>query len=75
MTEVNYLESLNPLQYESVCSTEGPNLIIARLELEKRKYLPRELLAIIDNNLAFPSQILCILLTRLQEKCLSVFKN
>ena len=29
MTEVNYLESLNPLQYESVCSTEGPNLIIA----------------------------------------------
>ena len=29
MTELNYLESLNPLQYESVCSTEGPNLIIA----------------------------------------------
>jgi DNA helicase-2/ATP-dependent DNA helicase PcrA len=63
MTEVNYLESLNPLQYESVCSTEGPNLIIAGAGTGKTKVLTARVAHIIDNNLAFPSQILCVTFT------------
>ena len=63
MTEVNYLESLNPLQYESVCSTEGPNLIIAGAGTGKTKVLTTRVAHIIDNNLAFPSQILCVTFT------------
>ena len=52
MTEVNYLESLNPLQYESVCSTEGPNLIIAGAGTGKTKVLTTRVAHIIDNNLS-----------------------
>jgi Superfamily I DNA and RNA helicases len=63
MTEVNYLESLNPLQYESVCSTEGPNLIIAGAGTGKTKVLTTRVAHIIDNKLAFPSQILCVTFT------------
>ena len=46
MTALNYLESLNPLQYESVCSTEGPNLIIAGAGTGKTKVLTLSLIHI-----------------------------
>ena len=63
MTKENYLKSLNPLQYESVCSTEGPNLIIAGAGTGKTRVLTTRVAHIIDSNLAFPSQILCVTFT------------
>ena len=57
------LENLNNEQKEAVLSTEGPNLIIAGAGTGKTKVLTTRVAHIIDNNLAFPSQILCVTFT------------
>ena len=39
MSNTRYLDNLNELQHESVCSTEGPNLIIAGAGTGKTRVL------------------------------------
>ena len=63
MSNSQYLNSLNELQHESVCSTEGPNLIIAGAGTGKTRVLTTRVAHIVETNLAFPSQVLCVTFT------------
>ena len=63
MSKSQYLDSLNELQHESVCSTEGPNLIIAGAGTGKTRVLTTRVAHIVETKLAFPSQVLCVTFT------------
>ena len=63
MSNPQYLDNLNELQHESVCSTEGPNLIIAGAGTGKTRVLTTRVAHIVETNLAFPSQVLCVTFT------------
>ena len=63
MSTLSYLGTLNKSQLEAVENTEGPNLVLAGAGTGKTRVLTTRVAHIIDNKLAFPSQILCVTFT------------
>ena len=63
MSALSYLGTLNKSQLEAVENTEGPNLVLAGAGTGKTRVLTTRVAHIIDNKLAFPSQILCVTFT------------
>ncbi len=62
------IDSLNKEQKEAVLSTEGPNLIVAGAGSGKTKVLTTRLIHIINENKAWPNQILCVTFTNKAAK-------
>jgi len=62
-TDADYLAGLNPEQLEAVMSTEGPLLVLAGAGTGKTRVLTTRLAHILNNRLAFPSQILSVTFT------------
>ena len=58
-----YLEGLNKEQHEAVLATEGPLLILAGAGTGKTRVLTCRLAHILNNSLAYPSQILSVTFT------------
>jgi len=59
----DYLNGLNPEQKDAVVSTEGPLLVLAGAGTGKTRVLTCRLAHILQNRLAFPSQILSVTFT------------
>ncbi len=59
----DYLEGLNPEQKDAVISTEGPLLVLAGAGTGKTRVLTCRLAHILNQKLAFPSQILSVTFT------------
>lgn len=57
------MQDLNPKQQEAVQITEGPLLVLAGAGTGKTKVLTSRIAHIIQNNLAYPSQILAVTFT------------
>ena len=62
------LENLNKDQKEAVMNTEGPNLIVAGAGSGKTKVLTTRLAYIINQKMAWSSQILCVTFTNKAAK-------
>ena len=62
-TDTDYLNGLNPEQREAVLNTEGPLLVLAGAGTGKTRVLTTRLAHILNNRLAFPSQILSVTFT------------
>ena len=62
-TAPKYLSLLNPKQLEAVQSIEGPNLVLAGAGTGKTRVLTTRVAYILDQNVAQPSQILCVTFT------------
>ena len=62
-TAPEYLSLLNPKQLEAVQSIEGPNLVLAGAGTGKTRVLTTRVAYILDQNVAQPSQILCVTFT------------
>ncbi|MAR79733.1 MAG: hypothetical protein CMM18_05875 [Rhodospirillaceae bacterium] len=61
--KVGYLDSLNKEQYEAVCTTEGPLLVLAGAGTGKTKVLVSRICHILKNNYAKPWEILSVTFT------------
>lgn len=62
-TDADYLSGLNPEQLEAVMSTDGPLLVLAGAGTGKTRVLTTRLAHILNNRLAYPSQILSVTFT------------
>lgn len=62
-TAADYLDGLNPEQRDAVMTTEGPLLVLAGAGTGKTRVLTTRLAHIIQNRLAYPSQILSVTFT------------
>ena len=62
-TAQEYLSLLNPKQLEAVESIQGPNLVLAGAGTGKTRVLTTRVAYILDQNVAQPSQILCVTFT------------
>ena len=63
LVDADYLASLNPAQRTAALETEGPVLILAGAGTGKTRVLTTRLAYILQNNLAYPSQILAVTFT------------
>ena len=68
MTNLDYLKNLNSAQKEAVISTDGPLLIVAGAGSGKTKVLTSKIAHIINQNRAFPNQILSVTFTNKAAK-------
>ena len=69
MNSINkLLINLNNEQKEAVLNTEGPNLIVAGAGSGKTRVLTTRLAHIINENKAWPNQILCVTFTNKAAK-------
>ena len=62
-TSTESLSLLNPKQLEAVESIQGPNLVLAGAGTGKTRVLTTRVAYILDQNVAQPSQILCVTFT------------
>ena len=63
MINSEYLKKLNNFQKEAVLYTSGPLLIVAGAGSGKTKVLTSRIANIVENNLAFPNEILAVTFT------------
>jgi DNA helicase-2/ATP-dependent DNA helicase PcrA len=81
MNSINeLLKNLNKEQKEAVLNTEGPNLVVAGAGSGKTRVLTTRLAHIINENKAWPSQILCVTFTNkaakeMQKRVMGYIKN
>ena len=62
------IEKLNKEQKKAVLSTEGPNLIVAGAGSGKTRVLTTRLIHILNQKMAWPTQILCVTFTNKAAK-------
>tara|TARA_B100001057_G_scaffold57313_1_gene50825 strand:- start:7134 stop:9164 length:2031 start_codon:yes stop_codon:yes gene_type:complete len=68
MINSEYLKNLNNNQKEAVLHTSGPLLIVAGAGSGKTRVLTSRIANIVENNLAFPSQVLAVTFTNKAAK-------